>query len=296
MDLTEALMWDGGPVGLKDLTYPHPQGWTLAGAPHGQTLEHMTIKTLTGVYRSNYAKPPTCLTNWPLALGHEVPLEAAFANHSNPTLTKRDSKSHFRILHRSLYTRNLAPAPQVLDESSPNDERLACRLCLVEQERFSHIAACYVTRRVFAPLVALANCFFPITIDDALINIGAISTRLTLPPGLAALHTMLWKFFLIDFTRVDTDSYKFKPDRPWHAAVLRMERKFQARRTFLTRQAVDAADLGKPPPPLTSETHALPLVAISSTDSFEIAYTPHPEWVRVVAEVSALADLRWMNS
>jgi hypothetical protein len=53
---------------------------------------------------------------------------------------------------------------------------------------------------------------------------------------------------------------------------------------------VDAADLGKPPPPLTSETHALPLVAISSTDSFEIAYTPHPEWVRVVAEVSALAD------
>ena len=70
-------------------------------------------------------------------------------------------------------------------------------------------------------------------------------------------------------------------------AILRL---IQARRTFLARQAVDAADLGKPPPPLTSETHALPLVAISSTDSFEIAYTPHPDWVRVVAEVSALAD------
>ena len=72
--------------------------------------------------------------------------------------------------------------------------------------------------------------------------------------------------------------------------MLRVERKFQARRTFLTRQAIDAAGLGKPPPPLNSETHALPLVAIASTESFEVAFTPHLEWVRVVTEASALAD------
>ena len=286
MDLSEALLWDGGPTGLKDSTYPHPQGWTLVGAAHGQTLEHMTIKALTGIYRSNYAKPPTCLTNWPLALGHEVPLPAAFANHSNPILTKRDSKSHFRILHRSLFTRNLAPAPKVIDEAEPNDEHMACRLCLVEQERFSHIAACYVTRLVFAPLVALANCFLPVTMDEALINIGATSTRLTLPPGLAALHTVLWKFFLIDFTRVDTDNLKFEAARPWRAAVLRVERKFRARHTFLTQQATDAADLGRSPSPLTSETHALPLVAFASTENFAVTITPHPAWTRTVNEVS----------
>ena len=172
-------MWDGGPVGLKDLAYPHPQGWTFEGAEQGQTMEHMTIKALTGIFRANYAKPPTCMTNWPTALGQEVPLSQAFANHSNPILTKRDSKSHFRILHRSLRTRNLAPSPPVTNEAAPNDEHLACRLCLVERERFSHIGRCYITRQVFAPLVALANAFLPVSLDEALIYIGAISPRLT---------------------------------------------------------------------------------------------------------------------
>ena len=284
MDLSEALMWDGGPVGLKDFAFPHPQGWTLAGAKHDQTLEHMTIKALTGVYRSIHAKPPTCMENWPKALGRDLPLRAAFENHSNPILTKRDSKSHFRILHRSLFTRNLAPAPPVVNEADPNDEHSACRLCLVEQEKFSHIAKCYTTRLVFEPLVALANRFIPVTLDEALINIGAISDRLTLPPGLAALHTMLWKFFLIDFTRVDTDKLVFEPKRPWRAAVLRLERKFQARHTFLVQQVQNAIDLGKSPPPLNSETHAFPLAEFDCTERGEVTITSHPEWRRVVDE------------
>ena len=290
MDLGEALMWDGGPTGLKYSTFPHPQGWTLEGAQHGQTLEHMTIKALTGIHRYNYAKPPTCMTNWPAALGHEVPVAAAFASHSNPILTKRDSKSHFRILHRSLYTRNLAPSPTVTDEAEPNDEHLACRLCLVELERFSHLTKCYTTRQVFAPLVSLANLFLTVALDEALIGIGATSTRLILPPGLAILHTVLWKFFVIDFTRVDTDNYKFDPARPWRATVMRADRKFRARHTFLSQQARDAANLGRAPSPLTSESHALPLVAFSSSETFEVTYSPHPEWLRVVTEARASAD------
>ena len=68
--------------------------------------------------------------------------------------------------------------------------------------------------------------------------------------------------------------------------MLRVNRKFQARHTFLTRPATDAVDLGRSPPPLTSETHALPLVAIESSENFEISFTPHPEWLRVVKEAS----------
>ena len=196
------------------------------------------------------------------------------------------AKAHFRILHRSLLTRNLAPSPPLLNEAAPNDEHLACRLCLVEQERLSYIAKCYATRQVFAPLVALANVFLPVNLNEALICIGAISPRLTLPPGLAALYIMLWKFFLIDFTRVDTDNLKFEPGRPWRAAVLRVHRKFQVRHTFLTRQVTDAVDLGRSPPSLSSETHALPLVIIEGAEDFTISFTPHPEWTRVVNEAS----------
>jgi hypothetical protein len=104
------------------------------------------------------------------------------------------------------------------------------------------------------------------------------------------LHTVLWKFFLIDFTRVDTDKLKFKPERPWRAAVQRVDRKFRARHTFLTQQANDAVNLGRSPPSLTSEGHALPLVAYASTENFEVTYSPHPEWLRVVSEASASAD------
>ena len=126
----------------------------------------------------------------------------------------------------------------------------------------------------------------PINLNEALISIGAISTRLTLPPGLAALFIMLWKFFLIDFTRVDTDKLKFKPGRPWRAAVLRLHRKFQARHTLLTQQVTDALDLGRTPPSLSSETHALPLVILEGSEDFQISFTIHPEWARVVEEAS----------
>ena len=160
----------------------------------------------------------------------------------------------------------------------------------MESEHFSHIAKCYITRLVFAPLVALANLFTPVTLDEALINIGAISPRLTLPPGLEVLHTVLWKFFLIDYTRVETDKLKFEPARPWRAAVQRVDRKFRARHTFLAQQAKDAVNLGRSPPPLTSEGHALPLAVYASTETFEVTYSPHPEWLRVVAEASASAD------
>ena len=97
---------------------------------------------------------------------------------------------------------------------------------------------------------------------------------------------MPWKFFLIDFTRVDTDKLKFEPRRPWRAAVLRLERKFQARLTFLTQQVTDAIDLGRAPPALNSETHALPLVAFASSEIFEVTATPHPAWQRVVEQAN----------
>ena len=66
-----------------------------------------------------------------------------------------------------------------------------------------------------------------------------------------------------------------------------VNRKFQARHTFLT-QATDAMDLGRSPPHLTSEMHALPLVAIASSENFGISFTPHPEWARVVKEASVI--------
>ena len=43
-ELRSALMWDGGPVGVAEASYPHPSGWRLAGSPPGDTLERMTVR------------------------------------------------------------------------------------------------------------------------------------------------------------------------------------------------------------------------------------------------------------
>ena len=66
--LHTALLWDGGPVGLEELSFPHPRGWTYIGAPIGQTLEHMTIKTLTSIFKQQVVKRPSCEAAWPKAL------------------------------------------------------------------------------------------------------------------------------------------------------------------------------------------------------------------------------------
>lgn len=75
----------------------------------------------------------------------------------------------------------------------------------------------------------------------------AVSTRLR-PAARTrnVLHTMLWKFFVIDFTRVDTDKLRFEPTHPWKAAVLRVDSKVQARHAFLSRQATDALEHPRP--------------------------------------------------
>ena len=85
------------------------------------------------------------------------------------------------------------------------------------------------------------------------ITLGMINTRQILPPGLAALHTMLWKFFLIAFVKVDTENAKFEPENIWKAAVGRLQRKIEARIAHLRDRTQTAVCLGNNPQPLTSE-------------------------------------------
>ena len=149
--LCDALLWDGGPVGRADRCFPHPAGWTYAGAAPGQTLEHITIRKLTALFRLQVLEKPSCEQAWAKALKMEVPMHEVWRRFASPNITPRDSKNYFRWVHRSMRTRNLQPPP-LSPEESPGDEACACRLCLVEREHFSHLSECFTLQQVFGKL------------------------------------------------------------------------------------------------------------------------------------------------
>ena len=95
---------------------------------------------------------------------------------------------------------------------------------------------------------------------------------------------MVWKFLLIDFVKVDTEKASFKPENIWKAAVLRLNRKVEARFTFLSERSDNALNLGKVPVPLDTENHALPLATFEQED-FTVLYTTNPRWRHLIDEV-----------
>ena len=50
-------------LGIAELTYPHPKGWTIAGASGCPTLDTLTVRVLTAVFRGKKEKPPTCIAS-----------------------------------------------------------------------------------------------------------------------------------------------------------------------------------------------------------------------------------------
>ena len=215
-DLRPALMWDGGPVGVAETTYPHPQGWQLEGAQAGTTMEGMTVRVLTALYRREYECEPSCYTNWPKAVG-QVDMQKVIERLASPLITPRDFKSYYRILNRSLYTRNFADCPDT-----------SCRLCARTPERFSHLADCPKIREVFARFRDyLAKSVKGAQLDARLIYLGAYGSKV-LTGSMSALHVITWKFVIIAFTRADTEGAAFKPAKVWRDTVRRFSVRLQA--------------------------------------------------------------------
>ena len=175
---------------------------------------------------------------------------------ASPNITPRDSKNYFRIVHRSFRTRNLIPQVSSHEES-PNDEGCACRLCLVERERFSHIGKCWVIRKVFKNIVQLAARYGKqMKVTQGMIYLGVLDERTALTGALSDLHIILWKFVVIDMVKVDTEGARFDVKQVWRAAVRRWEARAEAARIALERKVARTLGLGNSPPPLEADCAA----------------------------------------
>ena len=148
---------------------------------------------------------------------------------TNQLVTPRDYKNYYRFLHRSMRTRNLFP--------KEGDDGEACRMCLVERERFSNISQCHSVQQVFDLFVRFARTFIPsLQADQRLICFG-LNGHQPLPGGLSAFHIIIWKFIIIDFTQADINGTKFEPTRVWEAAARRMRSRLMAHEANMLRKA-----------------------------------------------------------
>ena len=90
-DLRKALLWDGGPVGVAETFYPHPQGWKFQGEVKG-TMESMSVRRRTRLFARKHVKQPSCIAKWRALTGVDVTKTARC--FTSPLLTPRDFKNY----------------------------------------------------------------------------------------------------------------------------------------------------------------------------------------------------------
>ena len=286
-DLRPALLWNGAPVGVAEASYPHPAGWRIAGSPPGHTFEHMTVRRLTAAYRDKDIVEPSCVSAWKGKLG-ECNMEWVLQRVCSPLVTPRDFKNWYRILHRSIRTRNTVKGADV-----------NCRLCNECIERLSHLAECRLIREVFEHFREFASHYLPgLILDSRLIYLGLTGPWKGLPSALSALHIIVWKFVVIAFTRAETENAKFVPDRIWSDAVRRFSVRINAHceRVRLTALKRRNSGDGYPTELKESANATLEPVARLSEDGDDILFsepyqvllkTKHEERVRRAQQAHA---------
>ena len=90
--------------------------------------------------------------------------------------------------------------------------------------------------RQFSRLVAASHRQMPLSPELVLHGIEPEGS--SLPPGLTALHLILWKFVILHFTLVDTENAKFIPDAVWSMALRRFEVRVNALAAKVRSQAI----------------------------------------------------------
>ena len=184
------VLWWHGVVGIAEATYPHPQGWTFAELETPIPLHKIRIRHLTTAFRNSTTVLPSCRRGWEAALQIEgLPWHLVYQRLYHPALTSRDRKNNMRILNRSLSTR------------SWSDKSACCRLCGGGRDRLSHLSECPVMLKLF-------SCFESPP-SPAMIYLGLRKDLSPLTGSDAVLYTVLWKFTLISYIRVDCENEEF---------------------------------------------------------------------------------------
>ena len=208
--LREVAWWGDGILGIAEATYPHPQGWTVVGAYDSPTLDELTVRILTAVFRRQGEKPPSCIEAWTSRLGGAIPWQELGQSFQGGLLTPKDYCSYFKnVLHRALLTRNRKPA---------DDGDTKCRCCHAAVESLSHLPGCPSLLPCWNRLLSLVNEPH----SSRAVLLGISKDGHALPLGWRALWLIVWKFVIISFTQIGVgEATDLNEESIWELALRR---------------------------------------------------------------------------
>ena len=245
MERLEVLWWKGI-KGTANLLYPHPKSWTFKEVAGGIPLDLLEISDLTGAIGANDTGEPSCIKNWndrssSWHILAEIDWAAYGRSYASRLTTNNDIWAHFKnILHRRLVVRAHCPS----DTGSSR-----CRCCGDARETHTHLVRCRVLWEVWKVFRRLANAVWKHNnISNELVFLGVTEQGELLPPGLLALHRVMWKIVMIALTRAEFENIPVSPKQIWNITFRRITVRARGLYTAHTRAVRSARMHDRTPP------------------------------------------------
>ena len=198
--------WGRGVMGRTQDVYPHPNQWTFENSPDQKPLDQIGVKEIYRTLMVRKRVPPNCIANWENRLGTNIPWRAIGENLSQGLGTNRDTSSWFKnIIHRALYLRG------------KGGQNTACSACHEENEDWLHLWKCPIWETTWRMFIRDINVILPpiqgsdrAKFGPNFVYLGILdedSTPHALPKSLALMHSILWKYIIMELYNVSNNEY-----------------------------------------------------------------------------------------
>ena len=118
-------------------------------------------------------------------------------------------------------------------------------LCFCCSPPRSHLASCGVLMKVWKKFHVLVVALVgPTPLTEELIFHAVDTDGQILPPGLSALHLIMWKFVIYNFTMVQLENRPFNPEEVWKCAIRRFEVRLNALAFKVKQRAIRRSGQG----------------------------------------------------
>ena len=285
-EIKEILYWRGAVKGIAEYLFPHPRGWTFKEFRDEIPLDKIRVAHTTGALASADVAEPKCKAAWVnRSSSWHVKVGVDWNEFGNifrsKLLTNLDYQTYFKyIVHRRLYVRAFMP-----EEDGYN----RCRCCHSAKETQAHLHRCCELWPIWKEFRRLVGMTWRTVKHSVELTFLGITEAGLLPEALRALHIIMWKIVIIEFTRTGMETGRvFSRKSIFPIAI----RRFQTRMNGVIMVHINAVKKAKRrsrPPPKADKINAL-LSPLASVEGEIVTW--HEHWIRKCDEHAIPHNMR----
>ena len=272
--MKEVLYWKGAIKGIAEFSFPHPRGWTIKELYNEIPLDKIQVKHTTGALALVDTAEPTCKTAWTNTSSSwhvkvSIDWDAFGSIFRSQLLTNSDFQTYYKyIVHRRLYVRSFMP-----EEDGYN----RCRCCHSAKETQAHLHRCHVLWPVWKEFRRFVGTTWRTVAHSPELTFLGIADGALLPESLRALHIIIWKIVIIEFTRAGMETGRvFATKGIFPIAVRRYQLRMNAV-VYRHLSSVRKAKRHGRPPPKADNINSL-LYPLAEVEGEEVAWNEH--WIK----------------